>query len=204
MSVTTLLEPEIDSPSTEAAPRSEDNSEFYEVVRGVKVEHAPMGAREGILANRLNRFCLRSGLVDVRGQTVIEVTVVLRRNPTTKRRPDFAFVSFERWPEDREAPPGDAWDVVPELAAEIISPSNQAEDVLEKIQEYFAAGVRLVWVIYPNVAQVYVYHSATDVRIVDRGGELDGEEILPGLRIPMTALFPHEPVRTIAQSDEPI
>jgi len=57
---------------------------------------------------------------------------------------------YQRWPKDRPLPHTDPWLVVPELAIEVISKSNPAEEMLDKIQEYFDAGVQLVWVVYPK------------------------------------------------------
>ena len=59
-----------------------------------------------------------------------------------QRRPDAAFVSAARWPMDREIPVNDPWDVVPDLAIEVVSPSNSAQEVIDKLGDYFAAGVR--------------------------------------------------------------
>ena len=65
----------------------------------------------------------------------------------------FAFDSFDRWPIDRPMSPTDeAWDVVPDLAVEVTSPIDLAEDLLHMVAEYFKAGVRMVWVVYPDRA----------------------------------------------------
>jgi Uma2 family endonuclease len=92
------------------------------------------------------------------------------------------FVSFERWPKDRPIPDEDAWDVIPNLAVEVVSRTNEFDEVLEKVSEYFAAGVELVWVVIPSRRQVYVYRSETDLRVLTRSEHLDGERVLPGFR----------------------
>ena len=71
-------------------------------------------------------------------------------------------------------PTGDAWEVVPDLAVEVVSPTNTSYEVVGKVDEYFRAGVRLVWVILPGRNKVYVYTSPTDVRILQPGDDLDG------------------------------
>ena len=73
-----------------------------------------------------------------------------------------AFVSRERWPADSPADREAAWDVIPDLAVEITSPTDLIDDLMDKIDEYFA-GVRLVWVIYPKQRKVYAYQSPTSV-----------------------------------------
>jgi Uma2 family endonuclease len=75
------------------------------------------------------------------------------------------------------------------LAIEVISPTNLAEEVLDKFHEHFRAGVRRVWVIYPGTSQVYDYDAPTSVRILARTEELDGGGFVPGFRLPLTALF---------------
>ena len=73
-----------------------------------------------------------------------------------------------------------AWDVVPDLAVEVISPYNLAEESLQKVREYFQAGVTLVWVVYPEERQVYVYESPTQIRVLTTDDTLDGGTVLPG------------------------
>jgi len=113
----------------------------------------------------------------------------LRPHVDRERRPDVAFVSFERWARDRRIPRTRSWAVVPELAVEIISLTNTADDVAEKLEEYYKAGVRLVWVVYPGQSKVYAYTSTTDVRVLTPGDELDGGNVLSGLRMPLRDLF---------------
>ena len=101
-----------------------------------------------------------------------------------------AFVAYDRWP--LEAAPTDdppEWELAPNLAVEVISPTNKAEEVIEKIEEYFAAGVQLVWVIYPRQRQVYVFDSPTENRILRESGELDGGTVVPGFRLKIADLF---------------
>jgi Uma2 family endonuclease len=113
----------------------------------------------------------------------------LRPEVNRERRPDVAFVSFERWPRERPIPGTRSWAVIPDLAVEIISPTNTADDIAEKLQEYFHVGVRQVWVVYPRQAWVYVYTSTKSVRVLAPGGDLDGGDVLPGLQISVTDLF---------------
>lgn len=106
------------------------------------------------------------------------------------RKPDVAFVSFERWPADRPVPRVNAWPVVPDLAVEVISPTNKAFDVVEKVQEYCKGGVRQVWHVYSHTEQVFVFDSPTAVRVLARADELTAEPVVPGFRMPMAELFP--------------
>lgn len=110
-----------------------------------------------------------------------------------RRRPDVAIVPHARWPTHRRIPKVSPWDMIPSLAIEVISESNSAYEVLEKIHEYFEAGVSRVWVMYPDQAEVYDYASPTEIHVVKGGEELDGGDLLPGFRLPVAALFEDDP-----------
>jgi len=170
---------------------STDNGEpdgLYEVIDGRIVEKV-MGAYENWLAavmhGRLDRYADENPI----GRAVIEMIFDLRPHVDRERRPDVAFVSFERWARDRRIPRARSWAVVPELAVEIISLTNTADGVAEKLEEYYKAGVRLVWVVYPGQSKVYAYTSTTEVRVLALGDVLDGGDVLPGLRLPLRELF---------------
>ena len=122
------------------------------------------------------------------GLAVNEALFMLNEARSLNRRPDVAFVSYARWPTAVVAREP-AWNVVPDLAVEIVSPTSLAEEIDRKITEYFQAGVRLVWVFYPDSGRVYVYQSPTHVSILERDDTLDGGEALPGLRLPIAGLY---------------
>lgn len=126
------------------------------------------------------------------GAVDMEMLFLIQRSPKLMRRPDVSFVSRDRWPIDVLAPDTEAWDVVPDLAVEVVSKSksNSATDVKDKIEEYFQAGVRLVWLVYPKQKVIDVYESPTTVKVLRREDELSGGEVLPGFRLALTALFP--------------
>ncbi|MFL5342312.1 MAG: Uma2 family endonuclease [Gemmataceae bacterium] len=162
----------------------------YEIVNGQQVELPPMSAREvnvaSILVQLLGAFVRLSGL----GRVVGEMLFHLGDNQP-ERRPDVAFVSAQRWPLTRLIPFTNAWDVVPELAIEVVSPSNTWNEITTKIDEYFSAGVSRVWVVVTATERVYVYESPTVVQILNRDEDLVGDPILPGFRLPLAQLFEH-------------
>ena len=131
------------------------------------------------------------------GRVVSETLFLLDASRGLKRRPDLAFVSVERWPRGRRVPRAECWEVVPDLAVEFVSLTNSADQVLEKVEEYFRSSVRLVWVVYPSTNKVYVYDSPTSVRILQVGDDLDGGTVLPGFRLALAELFQLE-----AEQDE--
>ncbi len=91
------------------------------------------------------------------------------------------------------APKVAVWDMVPDLAIEIVSPSNAADQVQEKVHEYFRAGVNRVWVIDPGQQEVYDYASPTEIQVLQLCHELDGGDLIPGFRLPVAVLFEDEP-----------
>ncbi len=161
---------------------------LYEVIDGKIVECPPMGAFEvdvaSILFGYLVHFTHAQKLGRVEAEMLFHLEAVGR-----KRRPDLAFVSYGRWPRKKRVPRAEAWDVVPELPIEVVSASNTAEEILTKVREYFRAGCKRVWVVYPTEQQIYVYQSPTQARILTSADELDGEDILPGFRLPVASLF---------------
>lgn len=167
---------------------SEDEP-LYEVVDDQLVELAPMGAYQAWLATELTaylrNFARQHRLGRVVQETLFDLGPAIRR----KRRPDVAFVSYARWSQQQRVPNTEAWNVVPNLAVEIISPSNTGDEIVDKIAEYFQVGVECVWVVYVSQEQVYVYDSPTQVRIFARHDQLPGEPVLPHFRLPLATLF---------------
>jgi Uma2 family endonuclease len=179
--------------STPADASGVPDDTLYEVIDGRVVEKPWMGAFETWMASRLIEWLHSSADVRRIGQVVSEILFKLESTSRQRRRPDLAFLSYDRWPRGRPAPRGEFWEVVPDLAVEVVSPSNTAADVVKKLGEYFRAGVRLVWVIYPEERLIYAYRSPTDVRILGPGDDLDGEPVLPGVSLPVRELFGEEP-----------
>ena len=103
------------------------------------------------------------------------------------RIPDAAFVSAERVPGGRV----ERWFVgAPDLAIEVLSPSDKSQEVQQKVQEYFATGARLVWVIAPAARSATVYRADGSARLVREDEALLGEDLLPDLVIPLSELLP--------------
>ena len=182
MNEPTTVEPR----SPKLTPGETDN--LYEIVDGERKELEAMGAFEVMLASTLSAHMGPFALKHKLGAVVTEMLFVLDAEGDQQRRPDVAFVSYQRWPEKTIARTN-AWNVVPDLAVEVVSPTNLAEAIDAKVTDYFAAGVRLVWVIYPESGRVYVYDSPDGCRVLERSDALDGGEVLPGFRLPIETLY---------------
>jgi Uma2 family endonuclease len=161
--------------------------DLYEIVDGQAVGQEPMGAYQAWIASFLNTdldvFARRSGA----GRVVTET--LFRLSDTSPRRPDVAYVSYDRWPQLRRVPDTDAWNVVPNLAVEVVGRTNLFEAVVGKVSEYFRAGVERVWLIAPSEQCVHLNRSATLIQIVTAGTHLHDEELLPGFSVKLDDLF---------------
>ncbi|HET7745705.1 MAG TPA: Uma2 family endonuclease [Vicinamibacteria bacterium] len=157
----------------------------YEVVDGELVV-SPVGFRHELIVARvialLARFVEEHHLGRVVGPDALYVL------PGGNRRgPDGSFVAAARL---ATVPPGTVFpEIAPDLAVEVLSPSDSMKRVLDKVGEYLDAGVRLVWVIDPAKRQAAVYRTATEVRYVDDSGTLEGEDVLPGFRCALSGIL---------------
>jgi Uma2 family endonuclease len=178
--------------SPAALPITIPDDTLYEVVDG-KIVEKEMGAIQaeiaGILHLQLGIFVKTHRL----GRALIEFVFLIDQAKNLQRRPDVAFVSHAKWPVHRRVPDVAVWDMVPDLAIEVVSPSNSATQVQGKLHEYFKVGVSGVWVVYPEHQEVYVYVSPTQIQVLQLGQELAGGDLIPGFRLPLAALFEDEP-----------
>ena len=158
---------------------------LFEVVNGVRVEK-PMGVYEQYLGSRLQDFLAPFCRQHHLGRVVNETTFRMPGSGND-RIPDAALVSAERWP--GPIPRVRAWPVAPDLAVEVVSPTDMMFDVIHKLHEYFRCGVRQVWLVFSNVEQVYVYTSPAAVRVLNRTDTLTAEDVLPGFQLPLSDLF---------------
>ena len=149
--------------------------------------------QEGEIATLLIEFLAPFVRLHQLGKIFGETIFLIDGAKGLQRRPDVAFVSHSKWPYNRRAPNVAVWEMVPDLAIEVVSPTNSAVEVQTKIDEYFEAGVIGVWVIYPKPKKIHIYASPTQIQVVQVGDELDGGDLLPGFRLPLSALFEDDP-----------
>ena len=159
-----------------------------ELVRGKVYEMPPAGARHGSVAHKIAR--LLGNHVESRDLGRIfaaETGFTLERDPDTMRAPDAAFVARHRLPQG-ELPDG-FLELAPDLAVEVVSPSDNSRQVREKADGWLLAGTRLVWVINPAARAAMVYRSPDDVQPLTEEDSLDGEDVVPGFSCPLRELF---------------
>jgi Uma2 family endonuclease len=167
--------------------------DHYEIIDGQRVELPPMSADSQALASRLVRHLSNHGIDRNLGEGYTEMLFKLPLGKDRNRRPDVAFVSYSRWPKYKPLPSTNAWDVLPEICVEVVSPNDLGDEIETKVGEYFAAGVSLVWVVYPRQESVYVYDSPSRARRLNRADTLDGSTVLPDFRLPLADLFLQPP-----------
>ncbi|MHB8628048.1 MAG: Uma2 family endonuclease [Aggregatilineales bacterium] len=135
-----------------------------------------------VMAKLLDTFAskIQSGLV------IPELGCQLTRNPDTLLFPDVAYISFERLGNHDMR---EYITVAPDLAIEIISPSNRCKEIEDKIDWYLEYGARLIWVVYTRSRKVHVYSTDKPFQVVKRDGVLDGGDVLPGFSLKLVDLF---------------
>src|SRR5262245_58272059 len=145
----------------------------YELVDG-EIRVSPTGRRHGRvcvnLVLALGNFVKAHALGEL-----LDSSTGFRLPGGSVRSPYASFIAAARLPS--EATSDDFADVPPDLAVEVLSPSERPRHVLDKVGEYLEAGVRLVWVIDPRKAKAAVYRSMTDVKELHADDELDGEDV---------------------------
>jgi Uma2 family endonuclease len=110
--------------------------------------------------------------------------------PDTELGPDVAFVRAANVPDSASPEYNEAWPVAPDLAVEVASPNQWRPKMATKAQRYLAAGVRLVWVVWPRWKQVDVWHPGeTTPATLSIGDILQGEDVIPGFTYPVARLF---------------
>lgn len=159
--------------------RLPDDGWRLELVRGHVVREPPAGFDHGDVAfgigTLLRRFVDERALGKVVGT---DSGFVLFDDPPTVRAPDVAFVREDRLDFDgtRFAP------LAPDLAVEVLSPSNTMSEIHDKVLDYLDAGSQLVWVVDPVSGTITVYRSRHEIRLMTADEEIDGDEVLPGFR----------------------
>ena len=161
----------------------ENDLEGYEYVKGELVPMSPPSMIHGEISVNIVRYLDSHVYTNQLGRLYIAETTFDLGDRLVK--PDIAFVSEARLPKDREK----GSPVPPDLAVEVVSPSDKHYDVTEKALAYLKAGTRLVWVVEPVAKTVMVYRSETDFTVLTREDTLTGEEVVKGFTCPVAQLF---------------
>lgn len=158
-----------------------------EIVRGRFVEMTGTGTLHGVVALRIGRYV--GAFVDEHTlgvATGAESAFRLCRSPETVRCPDCAFIAGARL---TDGLPRGAFEGAPDLAIEVLSPSNTHADMSRTLAEYLRYGARQVWIVDPETRTVTTHTAGGLPRFLEGDDVLDGGELLPGFSMPVAAFF---------------
>ena len=158
-----------------------------ELVKGSILEMTPAGGSHGLVTHELGRLIGNYVAAHKLGYvTAAETGFILATNPDIVRAPDVGFVAKVRMPHPI---PQKYIPVAPDLAVEVVSPNDAAENIRKKVIQFLDAGTLIVWVVYPEARTVDIYRPGQHIQSVGMDGALDGGEALPGLTIPVGDVF---------------
>ena len=167
--------------------RMPDDGNRYELIRG-NLKKMPLrggfhGKLTGFVGGELGAYARANGLSTV---YAADTGFLLETDPDLVLAPDVAFIRRER---QRLGDTARYIPIAPDLAVEVISPSDRLTQVHEKALEWLAHGVRMVIVVNPRNRTVQVYRSPTDVVTLTEADTLDGGDVVPGWRMAVADIF---------------
>ena len=161
----------------------ESDLEGYEYIKGELIPMAPTSMEHGDISinliSQLNTYVRENQLGRIympdTGFQVGDRFLI----------PDIAFISTDRLPADRSK----ACPVPPDIAVEVVSPSDTLHRIQEKVFAYLEAGTQLVWVLEPLSKSVTIHRSETDITLLTRNDTLSGEDVVEGFTCQVAELF---------------
>ncbi|MBN1284279.1 MAG: Uma2 family endonuclease [Anaerolineae bacterium] len=160
--------------------------ERFELVAGSPQEMTPTGYTHGVVSANVCHYVR----VFVKAH---DLGVVLSGEsgfylkPGFMRAADAAFITKARLSQVTE--PAKYVPFAPDLAVEVVSPYDRARDIANKVDEYLAAGARLVWVVYPEDERVVIYRPGGQSQTLGIDGVVSGEDVLPGFSVSVCDLL---------------
>jgi Uma2 family endonuclease len=191
MSTMVATEPEV-MPKAEVTPEellAMPDGGHYELIDGELKERnvSVLSSRVAVkVSTVLNNYSDQTG-----AGIVLESELGYRCFPWKPRRilrADVSFIRADRMSEERLSE--GFCTIAPDLAVEVVSPNDMIEELDEKVEEYLRAGVKLVWVLRPNVRAVQVFRADGSVSWLRASAELSGEDVIPGFRCRIDTFFP--------------
>jgi Uma2 family endonuclease len=152
-----------------------------ELVRGELIMMSPAGARHGAIIVRITAK-LFAFVEQHRLGTVYSADTgfYIERDRDTVRSPDVAFVTAAR---AGDQPGKGFFPGPPDLAVEVLSPTDRPGEVADKVQNWLETGCRHVWVVDPDAKTVTDHQSSALPQVVGIDGQLDGGDLLPGFTL---------------------
>lgn len=164
-----------------------DSNFRHELIKGELITMSPTGILHGIfsmnLGTEIRNFIKENGIKGV----VLGAETGFRLKDDTVLVPDVAFVTNERLAKIKDL--DKFGEVAPNLAVEILSPSNTESKMYQKIKIFFEAGTELVWIVDPKNKVVKVYESDKKIAILSEKDVLRGGKVLPNFELNLENLF---------------
>jgi Uma2 family endonuclease len=179
---------EVQARTAEELFRMPSDNYRYELVKGELRKMTPAGARHGSIITRLlSALVQHVDALDLGEVFGPDTGFKIAESPDTVRAPDIAFVNKGRIPAGELTEK--FWPGAPDLAVEVISPTDTLYELDEKIEEYITSGVTLVWVVNPKKHTVTVYQPGTGPKVLGESDQLDGSPLLLDFQYPVAKLF---------------
>ncbi len=157
-----------------------------ELVRGRVVREPPAGGQHGLIGSNAGYFIRKYLEANPIGHCFNSDTgFILSMEPSIVRAPDVSFVRTERLP---DVPTGYI-PVPPDIAMEIVSPTDRFNDVQQKVRDYLEAGTTVIWLIQPRTRSLTIYRKSSPPSELSENDDLTDQELLPGFEIPVARLF---------------
>ncbi len=163
----------------------DDDSVRYELDEGELIEMAPASEEHGGIENEIGSI-LRNFVKEHKLGKVYGSSGGFKLKPDTMRAPDVAFVRRDRVEsvKSRGFAKGP-----PDLAVEILSPSDSVRQLKRKVKQYLAAGTHTVWIVYPESREVNVIEALGADRVLGKGEMLECPALLPGFSVKIDEFF---------------
>ena len=162
------------------------DAKHYELIDG-ELKEKPVGFEALYIASRICQL-LNACLFPDQGIAVPEAMIYCFGRPNHGRRPDVLFIRNNRLPGGK-VPKGDLT-ISPDVAIEVISPKNTGLEIEEKLNEYLAAGIPLIWIVNPDRKTIRVYRNDGTTRLYQANESITNEPLLPGLSLLVSDIFP--------------
>ncbi len=161
----------------------ESDLEGYEYVNGELVYMPPKTLELGCICSNVAFFLGEYVRTNRIGRIYLPYTAY--RIGESGLIPDVSYISTDRLPDDKSKPTYDA----PNLAVEVLSPTDTIFEIEDKNFAYLEAGTQLVWALNPISKSVNVYRSETDIKTLTRNDTLSGEDVVEGFSCSVAKLF---------------
>jgi Uma2 family endonuclease len=165
-----------------------DNGGRNELIDGELRPMSPINMRHMQVAGKIY-FLLQTFLnKQPRGVAGQELGCILSRNPDVILAPDVLFISFDRVP--KGPLPEKFFNAAPDIAIEVLSPSDSWQEIEVKANKYVENGTPLVWIVNPKTESVTVYQPGPTVKYLKKTEVIDAGDVLPGFSCAIADFFP--------------